>query len=117
MRLLFTFIFQFAWVCIEVGVDDEFPESIIVDIESIGEVTVRVEYPWKPKACSICVKFGHRDQECIGIKKVWRPITKSKNVDPLVHLVHVVAQFVSASVNNEDVNVPNSKVGDSEKAQ
>lgn len=31
---------------------------------------------FKPRACSTCGKIGHNDQECIGVKKVWRPVNK-----------------------------------------
>lgn len=37
----------------EVDLEDKLPEEINVDIESIGEITVCVEYPWRPVVCSI----------------------------------------------------------------
>lgn len=48
---------QFAKACVEIGLEDEFPESIILDIEDIGQTTVYIEYPWRPVVCSICGKF------------------------------------------------------------
>lgn len=61
---------QFARVCVEVGHEDEYPYSNIVEIESVGEIVVHVEYPWKPKACSVCGRFGHGDLSCTSVKKV-----------------------------------------------
>lgn len=62
---------QFAMICVEVGQGEDIPDSIVVDIEEVGEITVYVEYLYKPKVCSLCGKFGNADQSCQGVKKVW----------------------------------------------
>lgn len=64
---------QFDRVCIEIGLEDDFPESIILDIEGIGQTTVYIEYPWKHVVCSVCGKYGHNDKQCTGVTKVWKP--------------------------------------------
>lgn len=56
--------------------EDKLPDEILVHIESIGEIKVGVEYPWRPVVCSFCHQIGHKEQECGHVKKVWRPVVK-----------------------------------------
>ncbi|KAK1388012.1 hypothetical protein POM88_016190 [Heracleum sosnowskyi] len=60
---------SFAKLLIEVDVDKPLPDSLTVIIPNEDgvdpiEVTVRVEYPWRPSWCSQCSIFGHNVQNC-----------------------------------------------------
>ena len=50
---------SFARICVEVGADCEFPKSISLDKGNGKYSTIRIEYPWAPKCCSECKRFGH----------------------------------------------------------
>ena len=50
---------SFARICIEVGVDCEFPKSILLDMGNGKYSTIRIEYPWAPQCCSNCKLFGY----------------------------------------------------------
>ena len=60
---------SFARICIEVGVDCEFPKSILLDLGNGKYSTIRIEYPWAPQCCSNCKLFGHTLAQCLSIKK------------------------------------------------
>lgn len=59
---------QYAKVCLEVDLGDKLPKEIMVDIESIGEITMCVEYPWRPVVCPSYPRFGHSEQDCGRMK-------------------------------------------------
>ena len=59
---------SFARICIEVGVDCEFPKSVLLDKGDGNFSTIRVEYPWAPQCCPICKRFGHNRDNCQGQK-------------------------------------------------
>ena len=40
---------SFARICIEVGVDCEFPKSVLLDMGNGKYSTIRIEYPWAPQ--------------------------------------------------------------------
>ena len=46
-------------ICIEVGVDCEFPKSVLLDRGNGSYSKIRIEYPWAPQCCSECKLFGH----------------------------------------------------------
>lgn len=71
---------SFARLCVEINKDASLPSSIHVDIEEFGSVKVLVEYPWKPKYCSICLLAGHGAQSCKIFRREWRPIQQIKEV-------------------------------------
>lgn len=62
---------DFARVCIEICSEDELPDTIEVSIEDAGVIDVKVEYPCKPKLCSICSKFSFGEHGCHKGKKLW----------------------------------------------
>lgn len=55
---------SFARVCVEIAADCSFPTELPVKIDDI-KLMVKVEYPWKPIACSHCKSFGHSSVKCI----------------------------------------------------
>lgn len=62
-----------ANICVEVTCDLPLPSTIEVGIEGVGQIEVKVIYPWMPDACSICKIFGHKDSRCLKVKQMWRP--------------------------------------------
>ena len=55
---------SFARICVEVGVDCEFPKSVLLDRGNGSYSTIRIEYPWTPQCCSECKLFGHNLLNC-----------------------------------------------------
>ena len=55
---------SFARIFIEVGVDCEFPKSVLLDRGNGSYSTIRIEYPWAPQCCSKCNLFGHNLANC-----------------------------------------------------
>ena len=55
---------SFARICVEVGADCEFPKSILLDRGNGKYSTIRIEYPWAPKCCSECKRFGYNLENC-----------------------------------------------------
>ena len=60
---------SFARICVEVGVDCEFPKSVLLDRGNGSYSTIRIEYPWAPQCCSECKLFGHNLLNCQAKKK------------------------------------------------
>ena len=60
---------SFARICIEVGVDCEFPKSVLLDMGNGKYSTIRIEYPRAPQCCSNCKLFGHNLAHCHLMKK------------------------------------------------
>ena len=58
------------------GVDCEFPKSVLLDIGNGKYSTIRIEYPWAPQCCSNCKLFGHNLAHCHIMKE---QTTKSGN--------------------------------------
>lgn len=69
---------HYARVCVKAGIEDDRSEFIPVDIGSVGQIMVHVEYPWRPFVCSICHQIGHKDREYVKTRKVWRPMVKAQ---------------------------------------
>ena len=55
---------SFSRICIEVGVDCEFPKSLLLDRGNGNFSTIRIEYPWDPQCCLVCKRFGHNLENC-----------------------------------------------------
>ena len=55
---------SFARICVKVGVDCEFPKSILLDRGNGKYSTIRIEYPWTPQCYSECKRFGHNLVNC-----------------------------------------------------
>ena len=60
---------SFARICIEVGVDCEFPKSVLLDMGNGKFSTIKIEYPWAPQCCSNCKLFGHNLAQCHILKE------------------------------------------------
>ena len=55
---------SFARICVEVGVDCEFPTSVLLDRGNGNYSTIKIEYPWAPQCCTECKLFGHNMVNC-----------------------------------------------------
>ena len=55
---------SFARICVEVGVDCEFPTSVLLDRGNGNYSTIKIEYPWAPQCCTECKLFGHNVVNC-----------------------------------------------------
>lgn len=70
--------FVFARVCIQVGIDAEFPAEIRMKYKE-KTILQRVEYAWKPNPCKTCNTFHHGSNGCpvqvaaIKPKQIWVP--------------------------------------------
>lgn len=65
---------SFAHVCVEVDLDSSLSLSVHMDIEDFGCNEITMEYPQRPKFCSICKELGHGNKNCPNSNKVWRPV-------------------------------------------
>ena len=59
---------SFARICVEVGVDCEFPKSVLLDLGNDKYSKIRIEYPWAPQCCPNCKLFGHSQVNCHAMK-------------------------------------------------
>lgn len=102
---------HFARVCAEVACGDDLPDTIMVDIEEVGQVEVSVEYAWKPIMYTLCKSLGHSDQFCKATKE-WRPKPGHKEfaekVPTVVSSDH--SKGISIPKTSED-SIPQSSVG------
>ena len=55
---------SFARICVEVGVDCEFPTSVLLDRGNGNYSTIKIEYPWAPQCCTECKLFGYNLVNC-----------------------------------------------------
>ena len=55
---------SFARICVEVGVDCEFPTSVLLDRGNGNYSTIKIEYPLAPQCCTECKLFGHNMVNC-----------------------------------------------------
>ena len=58
----------FARICVEVGVDCEFPKSLLMDLGNDKYSKIRIEYPWASQCCPKCKLFGHSQVNCHAMK-------------------------------------------------
>lgn len=63
---------NFARVCVEISSSDIILDHIMVDVETIGQIMVEVEYAWKPVLCSLCKTLGHSSTN-YKAREEWRP--------------------------------------------
>ncbi|KAF5186215.1 hypothetical protein FRX31_024197 [Thalictrum thalictroides] len=54
----------FARICIEVSAEKELPDNITIKTNGGKELTITLEYPWRPLMCLKCHVFGHNLQGC-----------------------------------------------------
>ncbi|XP_074300223.1 uncharacterized protein LOC141631456 [Silene latifolia] len=77
----------FARLLVEVEVGQAFPDKLHFRDEKGKEISILVEYEWKPSFCDTCKSIGHTKEMCkkrvIGpnpnppvVKKIWRVIPK-----------------------------------------
>lgn len=71
---------SFSCVCVEVEQSAILPSTIQVTIEDFGYFEVKVEYPWRPRVCSLCKQAGHIARYYKNMKEVWKPIAKDADV-------------------------------------
>lgn len=55
---------EFASTCVEMGMNEEFLESIELVLPNEEKVEIRVEYAWRPIKCNLCKAFRHGIEEC-----------------------------------------------------
>lgn len=66
----------FARVCVEASNEESLPQVTEVEIEGVGLISVRVEYPWGSRVCSICKAFDHYAKDCRKKQQSWVPVGK-----------------------------------------
>ncbi|XXG82780.1 hypothetical protein AAC387_Pa10g0671 [Persea americana] len=72
------FGYAFARVCVEVGIDAEFPSELRMKYKE-KTVIQKVEYAWRPHPCKTCRTFTHGDSSCTfkldkhTPKQIWVP--------------------------------------------
>lgn len=70
--------FAFARVCVEVGIDADFPTEIRMKYKG-KSIMQKVEYAWKPNPCKTCHTFDHGEKACplkgsvSKPKQIWVP--------------------------------------------
>lgn len=58
--------FEEAKIFVDVDLSKSLPKSYYFNIKGEGEKHVTFEYPWLPKRCGCCKKWGHSDNECLS---------------------------------------------------
>ncbi|GAV92824.1 DUF4283 domain-containing protein/zf-CCHC_4 domain-containing protein, partial [Cephalotus follicularis] len=67
-------VLAFARVCIEMSASSSFPDSITLELEDGSTTLIRVEYPWRPAACTLCKVFDHSNKSCPrAVRREWMP--------------------------------------------
>ncbi|GAV74575.1 zf-CCHC_4 domain-containing protein [Cephalotus follicularis] len=54
----------FARMCIDMAATSSFPNSLILELDNGTTISIEVEYPWKPAACTLCKVFDHANKTC-----------------------------------------------------
>ena len=70
---------SYARICVEVGVECEFPKSVLLDMGNGKYSKIRIEYPWAPQCYSNCKRFGHSLVNCHALKG---PSSKTVTINP-----------------------------------
>ncbi|XP_074304759.1 uncharacterized protein LOC141639570 [Silene latifolia] len=65
----------YARLLIEVEIEQILPEKLYFKDEMGRELSILVEYEWKPSLCGLCKGIGHTSEMCKK-KKVTAPVTK-----------------------------------------
>ncbi|XXG79967.1 hypothetical protein AAC387_Pa09g0930 [Persea americana] len=105
--------YAFARVCVEVGIDAEFPTELRMKYKE-KTIIQKVEYAWRPHPCKTCRTFTHGDNSCPlkgaqqKQKQVWVPKTPSsvgKSTTGVAAEVGVVAHVADgAHLQHEEVH-------------
>ncbi|GAV83916.1 DUF4283 domain-containing protein/zf-CCHC_4 domain-containing protein [Cephalotus follicularis] len=65
---------MFARVRVDMPATSSFPENIILELVDGSTISVGVEYPWRPNACTLCKVFDHSNRTCPRvIRREWLP--------------------------------------------
>ncbi|GAV92292.1 DUF4283 domain-containing protein/zf-CCHC_4 domain-containing protein, partial [Cephalotus follicularis] len=65
---------MFARVCVDMPATSSFQDSITLELVDGSTISVGVEYPWKPNACTLCKVFDHSNRSCPrAIRREWMP--------------------------------------------
>ncbi|XP_074315123.1 uncharacterized protein LOC141651302 [Silene latifolia] len=79
----------YARLLVEVEIGQTFPDKLVFLDEKGQEVSILVEYEWKPSVCRTCRGIGHTNDMCKKkqsapvakpapkVQQVWRPIKKA----------------------------------------
>ncbi|XP_074315380.1 uncharacterized protein LOC141651573 [Silene latifolia] len=79
----------YARLLVEVEIGQSFPDKLVFLDEKGQEVSILVEYEWKPSVCGACRVIGHTSDMCKKkqsapvsklapkVQQVWRPIQKA----------------------------------------
>ncbi|KAL5706225.1 hypothetical protein ACHQM5_024423 [Ranunculus cassubicifolius] len=65
---------EYARVCVEVHVDDKYPDVIPIIIDNKKAISINVEYNWRPPKCSKCRVFGHWNCNCGNFYQVYMQV-------------------------------------------
>lgn len=57
-----------ARVLVELDLTKPLPSKISFKDQKGIDTLVSITYPWLPPRCSVCAKWGHNEQNCLGIK-------------------------------------------------
>ncbi|GAV92257.1 DUF4283 domain-containing protein/zf-CCHC_4 domain-containing protein [Cephalotus follicularis] len=64
----------FARVCVDMPATSAFQDSITLELVDGSTISVGVEYPWKPNACTLCKVLDHSNRSCPrAIRREWLP--------------------------------------------
>lgn len=72
----------FARIFVDAENEGNLPKAIEVEIERMGTISVRVEYPWGSQKYTICKALDHSDKDCKKGKKIRVPVKKDKGDAP-----------------------------------
>ncbi|KAF9610948.1 hypothetical protein IFM89_025981 [Coptis chinensis] len=110
----------FARVCVEIPLLFHYPKSVSIEVGE-REISIGVEYPWKPSSCSTCMKFGHSTNKCNNI--VVNTWTSRRNVNSqssdagaqqtTTRIGHLPTQVVVQTITENVTAVPNSPLEES----
>ncbi|XP_074277721.1 uncharacterized protein LOC141601346 [Silene latifolia] len=72
---------SYARLMVEIKIGQEFPDRIYFKDEKGADVSVGVEYEWKPVSCGACKGIGHTKEACIKKAAAPRIIQPPASVD------------------------------------
>ncbi|XP_074293104.1 uncharacterized protein LOC141620024 [Silene latifolia] len=111
----------YARLMVEVQVGQELPDKIYFKDEKGNEISVLVEYEWRPDICDLCKGIGHTKNMCkkpvhvqvapvvMKATQVWRPIIREQ---PTVHVTQVPSShsFGGPTIHNSSAIISTSPI-------
>lgn len=97
---------QFARVCVEISCGDLLPDQILVEIETLGQRIISVEYAWKPAFCTLCKNYGHHISSCKGVRDEWRSKKPTKGAKDVNTKVPSSSSSQNSVVNEKPTEAP-----------